>query len=101
MAGLEGGSSYGCGEGWGFGLGSGSGSGDGSGSGRGSGSDSGSGRGYGHGSGNGFGTEASRKLIELYIIKHIPLKELPLWINENWEFDESKTAYMNSFSKIG
>jgi hypothetical protein len=70
----------------------------------GSGSGDGSGEGWGignnYGWGRGRGTEESRKLIELYIIKHIPLKELPLWINENWEFEESRTAYMNAFRKI-
>ena len=76
----------------GSGDGSGSGSGDGSGSGSGNGD--GSGDGWGSGYGYGDGSEEARKKIELNILKNIPKEALLLYMHI-WEFEETKTKFLN------
>jgi hypothetical protein len=77
--------------------------GDGSGNGSGNGNEDGSGDGSGnwsmetgdsHGNGSGYGTgnRTNRKEIELNILKHIPDRDLPLYIGI-WEFDESRKMF--------
>ena len=68
------------------------GSGSGSGSGYGSGSGSGYGSGDGYGDGSGYGDGDGRKKIELNILKNIPDRDLPLYLNI-WEFQETKTEF--------
>jgi hypothetical protein len=54
----------------------------------------GSGYGTGNGDGSGYGYGSERLKIEFQILRNIPEKELPLYM-DIWEFEEVKQKFIN------